>query len=144
MKQLLASLILMLTAFTGSSQTLKPQVRLENKDTLFCFSFPQAATIAAHLVNSRFCDSLQILCEKQVGLSARLIATKDSSVCILEDQLYNHKLMVLDYQLSADLLQRRLIQQQKIITRQKWVQRLCAFGLITLSGAYLYQTISNR
>jgi len=117
---------------------------LENDETLFCFSIQQSAEIATHLVNSRFCDSLQGICEKQTAVSTRLISVKDSSLCLLENKLYNQNLIIRDYQINVDLLQRQLSQQQKIITRQKWIQRLCAFGLITLSGAYVYQTISNN
>ena len=131
-------------SFSQTLTSLTPKIRLENKDTLFCFTMPQVTIIATHLVNSQYCDSLQTSCETQMTQAAELVTLKDSAICILEDKISNQSSMIRDYQLSVDLLQRQLAQQQKIITRQKWVQRLCAIGFVTMSGAYIYKTISNH
>lgn len=117
----------------ASSQSLKPKVRVENKDTLFCFTIPQSKVIAKHLENSRYCDSVLIQTESQVELLNQLQAVNDSSLLIMKMKTENQQIMLVNNQNVIGDLNLKLEQTEKKFKSERWQKRLFAAGFFVMT-----------
>jgi hypothetical protein len=119
-------------SFSASSQSLIPKVRLENKDTLFCFTIQQSKVIAKHLENSRYCDSVLIQTENQVELLNQLQAVNDSSILIMKMKTENQQIMLANNQNVIGDLNLKLQQSEKKFKNERWQKRLFAAGFFLM------------
>lgn len=119
-------------SFTVSSQSLKPKVRLENKDTLFCFTIPQSKVIAKHLENSRYCDSVLAQTESRVELLNVLSAVKDSSLLVIKVKTDNQQIMLENQEDVIGNLNLKLEQTEKKFKSERWQKRLFAAGFFII------------
>lgn len=120
-------------SFTASSQSLKPKVRLENKDTLFCFTIQQSKAIAKHLENSRYCDSVLIQTENQVELLNQLQVVNDSSLLIMKMKTENQQTMIDNQQAVIGDLNLKLNQTERKVKNERWQKRLFAIGFFAMT-----------
>ncbi|HSH66836.1 MAG TPA: hypothetical protein VLB84_13820 [Bacteroidia bacterium] len=120
-------------SFTASSQSLKPKVRLENKDTLFCFTIQQSKAIAKHLENSRYCDSVLVQTENQVELLNQLQAFNDSSLLIMKMKTENQLTMIQNQEAVVGDLNLKLSQTEKKFKNERWQKRLFAAGFFVMA-----------
>lgn len=116
----------------ASSQSLTPKVRVESKDTLFCFTIPQSKVIAKHLENSRYCDSVLIQTERQVELLNQLQAVNDSSILIMKMKMENQQTMLTNNQTVIGDLNVKLEQSEKKFKNERWQKRLFAAGFFLM------------
>lgn len=133
MKKLMPLILLLTMSFTASSQSLKPKVRLENKDTLFCFTIQQSKAIAKHLENSHYCDSVLIQTENQVELLNQLQAVNDSSMLIMKMKTENQQTMIDNQQAVIGDLNLKLKQTEKKVKNERWQKRLFALGFFAMT-----------
>ncbi len=75
------------------SQGLSPQVQIIENDTLFCFTIGQSKTIARHLTNSAYCDSLEIEYVTNIELLKGINSTKDITISQLQHKINNLNLI---------------------------------------------------
>lgn len=115
-------------SFSASSQNLTPKVRLENKDTLFCFNIQQSKVIAEHLENSRYCDSVLVQTENQVELLNQLQAVNDSSLLIMKMKTENQQTMIQNQEVVIGDMNLKLEQTEKKFKSERWQKRLFAAG----------------
>jgi hypothetical protein len=117
----------------ASSQSLTPKVRVESKDTLFCFTIPQSKVIAKHLENSRYCDSVLIQTESQVELLNQLQAVNDSSLLVMKMKTENQQTMLANNQNVIADLNLKLEQGEKKFKNERWQKRLFAAGFFVMT-----------
>ena len=120
-------------SFTASSQSLTPEVRLENKDTLFCFKIQQSKVIARHLENSRYCDSVLVQTENQVELLNQLQAVNDSSILIMKIKTENQQTMIANQEAVIGDINLKLEQTEKKFKSERWQKRLFAAGFFVMT-----------
>lgn len=120
-------------SFTVSSQSLTPKVRLENKDTLFCFNIQQSKVIAKHLENSRYCDSVLVQTENQVELLNQLQAVNDTSLLIMKMKTENQQAMIVNQEAVVGDLNLKLEQTEKKFKSERWQKRLFAAGFFVMT-----------
>ena len=87
MKRLLSWTLCMLMTLSISSQTLKPVIRLDSKDTFFCFNLEQSRRIAKELVNGRYCDSISHATEVKLVQMEMLTNLKDTTILVLKQKI---------------------------------------------------------
>ena len=119
-------------SFTASSQHLTPKIRLENKDTLFCFTIPQSKVIAKHLENSRYCDSTLAQTENQVELLNQLQVVNDSSMLVMKMKTENQQTMLDNQDAVIGGLNLKLEQSEKKFKSERWQKRLFAAGFFLM------------
>ncbi len=71
------------------SQGLSPQVQIIENDTLFCFTIGQSKTIARHLTNSAYCDSLEGEYVTNIGRLNKTIIANDIAIAKLDTMIIN-------------------------------------------------------
>lgn len=120
-------------SFTTISQTLKPRIRPEGKDTLFCFTLPQSKIIAKHMENARYCDSILKKTECEVEFLNQLQSIKDSSISTLTMKAGNRQSLIANQEKQITNLNTELIKTQKDVRRARWQKRLFAAGIIVLT-----------
>lgn len=133
MRKLMPLILSLTMSFSGSSQSLKPKVRLENKDTLFCFTIPQSKVIAKHLENSRYCDSVLTQTENEVELLNQLQTVKDSSLLIMKMKTENQQTMMINQNAVIGDLNLKLEQTEKKLKSERWQKRLFAAGFFVMT-----------
>lgn len=133
MKKLMPLILLLTMSFSVSSQSLKPKVRVENKDTLFCFTIPQSKVIAKHLENSRYCDSVLTETENQVELLNQLQVVNDSSLLVMKMKTENQQTMIANQQEVIGDLDLKLKQSEKKFKNERWQKRLFALGFFAMT-----------
>lgn len=79
----IAALLLSLSA---SSQTLKPILRLQNNDTLLCFSINQSRVIAKYISEAQFCDSIKVKQDSLICIMKEELSLKDSAFYCLNQR----------------------------------------------------------
>lgn len=120
-------------SFTASSQSLKPKVRWENKDTLFCFTIPQGKIIAKHLENSRYCDSVLVQTENQVELLNQMQVVKDSSLLIMKMKTENQQSIIDNQDAMIITLNNDFNKADKKFHSERWQKRVLAAGVFLLT-----------
>ncbi len=71
------------------SQGLSPQVQIIKNDTLFCFTIGQSKTIARHLTNSAYCDSLEGEYVTNIERLNEINKVKDTTIIQLQHKINN-------------------------------------------------------
>jgi len=71
------------------SQGLSPQVQIIENDTLFCFTIGQSKTIARHLTNSAYCDSLEGEYVTNIKRLNEINKVKDTTIIQLQHKIIN-------------------------------------------------------
>lgn len=79
MKRNISWIAALLLSWSASSQTLKPVLRLENKDTLVCFTINQSRSIANYITDGLACDSVNVEQERLISTMGKEISLKDSA-----------------------------------------------------------------
>ncbi len=137
MKKLMPLILLLTLSFTVSSQTLTPTVSIQNKDTLFCFTIPQAKVIAKHLQNSTYCDSVLAQTENEVELLNQMQALNDSSLLVLKMKTENQQSMMTNQEGEIGNLNLKLGQTEKKVKSERWQKRLFAVGTFLFAALYI-------
>lgn len=119
-------------SYTAFSQSLTPRIRLDNSDTLFCFTIPQAKVIAKELLNSRYGDSLIIGYKLQAELSGELILIKDSIIQSRQQELINLKQINGIYITKVHQMEIELKLQKKKLKKARRVSFLLGTGLAVI------------
>lgn len=134
MKKLILSIAFIVTGFTTSSQSLAPQIRIQESDTVFCFTMEQSRSLAKHLVKSVYTDSLLNETNLELDHYYQLVFVKDSAINVTDLRIKNQEELI---RISDCIIADQNIQLHlaNIITRrQKWQKWLFAVGMV-LTGA---------
>ncbi len=120
----------------ASSQNLTPKVQQQGKDTLFCFTLDQSRTIAKHLEQGRYSDSILRQTEIETEQLNKLICIGDSSLQATTQKVVNQDLMLRNKETELATVNLKLQQTEKKYKSERWQK--CLFFATTLSlGVWL-------
>lgn len=111
------------------SQSLSPQVQIINNDTLFCFTIGQSKTIAKHLSNSVYCDSLEIEYITNIDLLREINSTKDITITDQEHKIGNLSSIIDNNSQSINGLLKVIQKKDKKLRRSRSHKKLLTLGL---------------
>lgn len=114
------------------SQTLSPQVQIIKNDTLFCFTVSQSKTIARHLANSAYCDTLEIGYITYIELLRKINSTKDNTITQLQHKINNLNSIVDNNTQSIENLNKVVEIKDKKLRRSGRHKKLLTLGLVAL------------
>ena len=143
MKKTALFLLLILTNFSGFSQSLIPAqnlipgIRIHSEDTLFCFTMPQARILAKHLNHSLYCDSLSRKTDLLLFQSNQLLSEKDSLLTFVNQKSENQICEITDLKTENKTLTISLKQKDKQLRRQRLAKGLFIISTLVLSTALL-------
>lgn len=129
-------------SFSTFSQTtsLKPKVRLIEKDTSFCFTLQQSRSVAKALQELQYQDSLVVAYELENKGLKRLISIKDNSIDKLQLQLVNFRQINSNHENQMRLLEQTIQVQDQRLKRSKTQKALLSIGV----GILAIFTIANN
>ena len=120
----------------ASSQNLTPKIQQQDKDTLFCFTIAQSRSIAKHLEQGRYCDSLLRQTETETDQLNKLLCISDSSLMATTQKITNQELMLRNQQTELTTVNLKLQQTEKKYKSERWQK--CLFFVTTVSlGVWL-------
>lgn len=142
MKKYLLLLVFTVLSFSTFSQTtsLKPKVRLIEKDTSFCFTLQQSRSVAKALQELQYQDSLVVAYELENKGLKRLISIKDNSIDKLQLQLVNFRQINSNHENQMRLLEQTIQVQDQRLKRSKTQKALLSIGV----GILAIFTIANN
>jgi len=111
------------------SQGLSPQVQIIENDTLFCFTIGQSKTIAKHLANSVYCDSLEIEYITNIDLLREINSTKDITIANQEHKLSNLSSIIDNNSQSINGLLKVIQKKDKKLRRSRSHKKLLTLGI---------------
>lgn len=119
MKNIKLFSIILIMSFTSTSQTLKPRLIQEGKDTLFAFTVIQSKIIAGKLSNGIYCDSLETIKDNTIRLQDTIIFKQKQQIMIAKVMIDNDLSIIRNYETLETTLKQDLKLTQKEVKRQK-------------------------
>lgn len=134
MKELGLLTALVVMSFIGFSQTLKPKIIIEGKDTSFSFNIQDSKFLAKTIVGNRYCDSIQDVNAQLVTIQDSIIKAQKSLIGTIQLINVNNNgqitgLNILNSTLKLDLNKAQALNAR--LKRHRWIY----FGAGVLTSA---------
>jgi len=120
-------------SFSVSSQSLTPKIRIQNDDTLFCFTIPQSKILAKYLESNKYCDSVLMQSENEIEFLNHLQAVNDSSLLMFKMKTENQTTIISNQDIVIENLNNNLKITEKKLRNQRWQKRLFIAGTLTFA-----------